>query len=203
MITKEKIKDIIRKSIELWHEDDSYQYEYDNDLEKKIAELARNNYNLWHLEDKARIPDADSELIADVKRKIDKENQNRNDKIEDIDDYFTIDLKQKNISPKENANMNSETTGSIIDRIAILELKIFHMKEETLRSDIDDEHKNICLDRMSILQEQQKDLLICFETIWREIIKGNKIHKTYRQFKMYNDPKFNPEIYLKEKEKVD
>ena len=116
------------------------------------------NFELWHQEDMARDPDAPDSRIAKVKRAIDDLNQRRNDMIEQMDQYLLNALQNENIQYIANAEMNSETPGSIIDRLSINALKIYHMGEEIQRLDVTDEHQKKCSGKLSILHEQRNDL---------------------------------------------
>ncbi len=92
------------------------------------------NYQLWHQEDIARSPTVSDSEIANVKRAIDRLNQLRNDWIERLDDALTRHLEEQSIVASPDAPQNSETPGSIIDRLSILALRIYHL-EETARTD--------------------------------------------------------------------
>ena len=91
------------------------------------------NFRLWHEEDIARSPDADDSRIAQVKRNIDRLNQQRNDWIEKIDDHFSETLAARGVTPRPGAGLNTETPGSVIDRLSILALRIYHMEEQIRR----------------------------------------------------------------------
>lgn len=181
-----------------WHKDNDYMPDLNDDkLNLLVLQLTRFNYDLWHEEDKARDPDATDSIIANVKRKIDKLNQSRNDTIEKLDEEILNNL--KDVKPLENAKMNSETPGSIIDRITINALKIYHMDEQTKREDASREHIEKCKYRLSILKEQAKDLQQCLNELIDDLLNGRKFMKVYRQMKMYNDPNLNPVLYKKNK----
>lgn len=84
----------------------------------------------------------------------------------------------------------AETIGSLVDKISIAELKIFHMQEQADRSDISSEQREKCKQRVDILKRQRDDLaeeLSGFIELWR---LGKWMPKVYRQFKMYNDPQY-------------
>ncbi|MGA1863111.1 DUF4254 domain-containing protein [Deferribacter thermophilus] len=181
-----------------WHEDDDYMPNLNDDkLNLLVLQLTRYNYDLWHEEDKARDPDATDSIIANVKRKIDKLNQSRNDTIEKLDEEILNNL--KDVKLLENAKMNSETPGSIIDRITINALKIYHMDEQTKREDASREHIEKCKYRLLILKDQAKDLQQCLNELMDDLLSGRKFMKVYRQMKMYNDPNLNPVLYKKNK----
>jgi hypothetical protein len=155
----------------------------------------RYNYELWHQEDQARSPDADDSTIAQVKRAIDRLNQQRNDAIEKLDDWLTEHLQATGIHPREDASQNSETPGSIVDRLSILALRIYHLDEQLQRTDVDDGHRQKVAQRLAICQLQQKELATSLRQLLEAIQSGTKRHRTYRQFKMYNDPTLNPYLY--------
>ena len=90
---------------------------------------------------------------------------------------------------------NSETLGSMVDRLSILSLKIFHMRKQTERKDADELHLELCSHKLKILNKQRQDLGICFNELMDDCINGDRHFKQYKQFKMYNDPNLNPQIY--------
>ena len=157
------------------------------------------NFELWHQEDMARDPDAPDSKIAAVKRAIDVLNQRRNDMIEQMDQYLPDVLQSKNIKYTADAEMNSETPGSIIDRLSINALKIYHMDEEIQRLDVTEEHRKKCSGKLSVLQDQRNDLKKSLETLLADLSSGKKRLKVYQQMKMYNDENLNPVLYQKVK----
>ena len=156
------------------------------------------NFELWHQEDMARDTDAPDSKIAKVKRAIDALNQQRNDMIEHMDQLLLDEL-QKNVKFTADTEMNSETPGSIIDRLSINALKIYHMDEEIQRPDVTDEHRNKCSNKLSVLNNQRKDLKISLEKLLTDLCNGKKRLKVYQQMKMYNDENLNPVLYKKNK----
>ena len=157
------------------------------------------NFELWHQEDMARDPDAPDSKIAAVKRAIDVLNQRRNDMIEQMDQYLLDALQNKKIKYTLETEMNSETPGSIIDRLSINALKIYHMDEEIQRLDVTDEHRKKCSGKLSVLQDQRNDLKKSLETLLADLSSGKKRLKVYQQMKMYNDENLNPVLYQKGK----
>jgi hypothetical protein len=159
------------------------------------------NYILWHEEDEVRRKDLPDAEIVRCKRAIDRNNQVRSESIEQIDIWIDSVLKTAGINPAGDAEINSESPGSIIDRLSILSLKIFHMEEETRRKDVGDEHIKESSARLSILREQRSDLAKALDVLFLDLMAGKKRHKVYRQMKMYNDPRFNPAIYKNKESK--
>jgi hypothetical protein len=153
------------------------------------------NYELWHQEDIARATDVSEAEIAQVKRRIDKLNQQRNDGIEKLDDAITEQLAAAGIAPQAGARQNTETPGSAIDRLSIMALRIYHYDEQLERTDVDSEHLARVQQRAVLCREQQRDLAQGLRELLEDIFAGRKRHKTYRQMKMYNDPTLNPYLY--------
>jgi hypothetical protein len=147
----------------------------------------------WHLEDIVRDPNIDPVEGIALKRRIDKSNQERTDLVEKIDDYF-LD-KYKAVAPLDNATINTESPAWAIDRLSILELKIWHMQEEVNRQEATEEHRLKCRNKLSVLLEQQVDLSTSIDELLADIEAGRKKMKVYRQMKMYNDPALNPVLY--------
>ena len=144
----------------------------------------------WHYEDIIRDPKIDPVAALTLKRQIDASNQDRTDMVEYIDSYF-LD-KYKEVTPKANATINTESPAWGVDRLSILALKIYHMNEEATRVDATDEHRDACQKKLDILLEQRVDLSTAIDTLLSDIEKGDKYMKVYKQMKMYNDDELNP-----------
>lgn len=153
------------------------------------------NFLLWHEEDIARSPNVGDHKIAQVKRAIDSYNQQRNDGIEKLDDWITDDLGSKRIGALDGARLNSETPGSVIDRLSILSLRMFHLEEQTERRDATPEHIRSVRHKVAICRMQHADLSQSLTELLADIYAGKKRHRTYRALKMYNDPALNPYLY--------
>ena len=149
----------------------------------------------WHLEDIIRDPNIDAEEALKIKRTIDKSNQIRTDLVEQIDSYFLY--LYKDIEPSPTATINTESPAWALDRLSILAVKIYHMKDEATRSDADQEHIEKCQIKLNVLLEQRQDLSTAIDELLDELEKGTKVMKVYKQMKMYNDPTLNPVLYGK------
>jgi len=193
MIDVRTITDLQRTTVEQWHRTEPNN-PYDGFLHL-VCEQHQRNYLLWHQEDIARSPDVTDQEIAGVKRQIDRLNQQRNDLIEKIDIGLINQLEAWGARPRPGARLNTETPGSVIDRLSILALRIYHMEEQLTRDDVDDEHLSMVRAKLEILQEQLRDLSGSLIELLDDIVAGRKRLKVYRQFKMYNDPKLNPYLY--------
>ncbi len=149
----------------------------------------------WHLEDIIRNPQIDPVEALAIKRRIDKSNQDRTDLVELIDSFF-LD-KYKHVKVLEDATINTESPAWAIDRLSILELKIYHMRQEVGRADASDVHRSKCRNKLNVLLEQRKDLSAALDQLLLDIRAGRKYMKVYKQMKMYNDPALNPVLYGK------
>ena len=129
-------------------------------------------------------------------------NQLRNDWIERIDDAITQHLDDSNVELEEAAPHNSETVGSVVDRLSILALRIYHMEEQMDRTDVEPEHIEKVQQKLAVCFIQLDDLSNALQHLVDDIIAGRKLHKTYRQFKMYNDPTLNPYLYKTQQRKA-
>ena len=182
--------------IAIWHMAPDAALSLGDKIGQLIGDQHRANFDLWHTEDEARTPCATDAQIADVKRRIDTTNQKRNDLAEQIDAYL-LEILAGHDLPVENAPLNSESPGLMIDRLSILALKIYHTREESERADAPKGHVERNVARLAILEEQRVDLASCLDALWKETMAGTRRFKLYRQLKMYNDPSLNPAIYTK------
>lgn len=152
------------------------------------------NFSLWHVEDVARRRDVDDTVIAECKREIDGYNQRRNDLMEKVDACL-LALLAPYLPADAAPRHNTESLGMAIDRLSILSLKIFHMHEQTERTDADATHIARCREKLAVLHEQRDDLAWAVHELVGDFVAGRKRPKVYFQFKMYNDPSLNPELY--------
>lgn len=149
----------------------------------------------WHFEDIIRDPHIDPVEALSLKRRIDRSNQDRTDLVEQIDSYFRLKYSDVQILP--DARLNTESPAWAIDRLSILALKIYHMREQAERTDATAEHREKCGAKLQVLLEQQRDLSLAIDLLLDDIQAGRKYMKVYRQMKMYNDPSTNPVLYKK------
>lgn len=149
----------------------------------------------WHFEDIIRDPNIDPMEALALKRRIDRSNQDRTDLVEQIDSYFRQKYSEVKVLP--DARINTESPAWAIDRLSILALKIYHMREQVERQDASKEHKATCTAKLNVLLKQQKDLGTAIDQLLEDIQEGRKYMKVYRQMKMYNDPSTNPVLYKK------
>lgn len=213
-MTYEKIKETIQdaiahqtRSVMDWHFGDPV---YDDEGEpaddlagvpgfrELVGRQHWTNFKLWHVEDRARRKDVDAKVIADCKYAIDGLNQKRNDLIERVDECLIGMLSP--LLPEGGADRyNTETVGAALDRLSIQALKIYHMKEQCNRKDVDGSHIDQCNAKVLTLVQQHDDLARAILELIDEYAAGTKKPKVYFQFKMYNDPSLNPELYANKK----
>ena len=172
-----------------------FNVDLNNGLSSFVTLNHQCNIIIWKEEDLARRSDVDPLSIVANKRTIDKYNQIRNDAIEMIDQEILVAF--KDVELKKNASQNSETIGSIIDRLSILNLKIRATKINMNSSD--DSLVKLCIDRIQVLNLQLDDLKKCLFFLIEHCSSGKKYIKVYRQYKMYNDSRFNKNITKKTK----
>ena len=149
----------------------------------------------WHFEDLIRDPHIDPIEALQLKRRIDQSNQDRTDLVEQIDSYFRQFY--SDVKVLDDATINTESPAWAIDRLSILALKIYHMKEQVERTDASEEHRQKCQAKLNVLLEQQVDLSTAIDQLLDDIQAGRKYMKDYRQMKMYKDPSTNPVLYKK------
>lgn len=193
---------IFQEVIEKYHEintvDQSFQNPYDRDsqlLEHLLFRKCWIDTVQWHYEDIIRDLNIDPVEALKLKRQIDASNQDRTDTVEYIDSYFL--QKYKGVTSKKEATINTESPAWGVDRLSILALKIYHMKEEANRVDASQEHRNKCREKLEILLEQRVDLSRAIDQLLADIENGDKFMKVYKQMKMYNDEELNPVLRSK------
>ena len=147
----------------------------------------------WHLEDIIRDPEIDAGEALRVKRRIDELNQWRTELVEQLDDRLAEEYEGIKLQP--GARLNTESLAWALDRLSILDLKLFHMEQETRREGVPEEHVQRCADRLAVLAEQQADLMTAIDQLFEDLRTGRRYVRVYRQFKMYNDPTLNPVLY--------
>jgi hypothetical protein len=198
MTVSQQCREIFRVSIDDYHKLDDVDAQIVNPWPIKSFEYYLYLKNWidtvqWHLEDIIRDPFIEPVEALKIKRRIDKSNQDRTDLVELIDSYF-LTLYQY-VEQDSNAGINTESPAWAIDRLSILELKIFHWKTEVERTDASVEHIQNANEKLQILLEQEKDLSTSIDNLLDEIATGKKVMKVYKQLKMYNDPNLNPVLY--------
>ncbi len=200
MTFTERCMPIFEQAIEDYHKFDNVDQPISNPYEQGTIEYYLYIKNWidtvqWHFEDIIRDPQIDPAEALVLKRRIDKSNQDRTDLVEMIDSYF-LDT-YKDVEVKFGATINTESPAWAVDRLSILALKIYHMKEQAERTDASEQHLEQCRSKLNVLLEQRKDLSTAIDQLIEDIEAGRKYMKVYKQMKMYNDPSTNPILYGK------
>lgn len=193
---------IFNRSIQDYHVHDNVDHPMVNPFEEGSIEATLYHKNWidtvqWHLEDIIRDPQIDPVAALALKRRIDASNQDRTDMVEEIDTWFRE--KYADVEVNEDAKINTESPAWAIDRYSILALKIYHMREEVQRTDVDPEQHLKVANKLAVLTEQHSDLSSAIEDLLSDFEAGVKYMKVYRQMKMYNDPSLNPVLYKQSK----
>ena len=191
---------VFEQSIKDYHQFDNVDQPINNPYPKEQFEhlLYLKNWIdtvQWHFEDLVRNPLIEPLDALKLKRKIDESNQRRTDVVEYIDSWFLDQF--KNVKAQPAATINTESPAWAIDRLSILELKIFHMQIEAKRKDASEDHRKNCQQKLDILLIQREDLSLAIDQLLNDITEGRKYMKVYRQMKMYNDDSLNPVLYNK------
>ena len=200
MTFTEQCNQIFNQAIRDYHIKDDIEtpiknpYGYDT-LENRLYLKCWIDTVQWHFEDIIRDPHIDPIEALQLKRRIDRSNQDRTDLVEQIDSYFRQQYSNVKVLP--DARINTESPAWAVDRLSILALKIYHMREQAERQDAPAEHRERCKAKLDVLLEQQVDLSTAIDQLLDDISAGRKYMKVYRQMKMYNDPSTNPVLYGK------
>ncbi len=194
--------EIFNQAITDYHLADDVDTSANNPFQKESLEhllYAKNWIDTvqWHLEDIIRDEKIVPEEALKIKRRIDASNQQRTDLVEFIDSWFLT--KYENVTPDNNAKINTETPAWAVDRLSILALKVYHMALEACRETATDEHRSKCREKLNVLLEQKNDLTTSIDQLLADIENGKVKMKVYRQMKMYNDESLNPILYQKAK----
>ncbi len=200
----EKANTLFQEAIHKYHEIGDVNQEFTNPYDRESDLIGHLLYRKcwidtvqWDYEDLIRDPDIHPEEALKLKRRIDASNQDRTDTVEYIDSYFLT--RYKDVTVKEDATINTESPAWAVDRLSILNLKIFHMEREAHREDATPGHRAKCKEKLKVLLEQREDLSAALDQLLADIENGDKYMKTYKQMKMYNDEELNPVLRAKKK----
>jgi len=189
---------ILTDVIERWHEEEDGVTDWDSALAaippgrpegwaRTVERLQLINAYQWHEEDKSRDHGADDAVLAEVKRSIDASNRRRVQTIDALDDLIYTGLKDAGLL-RDGVPLNSESPASIIDRLTVLALKIYHVDEALQAFRAGGEDPGRMQERLDTLTEQSRDLGGCLERLLAGIKAGETGLKLYRQVKVYRQP---------------
>ena len=172
MFNVAEITQLQHEMVARWHEQ-----EIDNPyegLESVVCMQHGFNFLLWHEEDIARSPDVGDQRIATVKRAIDGYNQKRNDWIEKVDDWISGEIEATGVQVADHAPLNTETPGSAVDRLSIMSLRLYHMREQLDRTDVTREHLESVERKIAVCLMQHDDLSNSLQALIDDIAAGKK-----------------------------
>jgi hypothetical protein len=192
------IAEILTDVINRWHEQEDGVTDWDSaraeiplvrpeGWARTVERLQLINTFQWHEEDKSRDHGADDTLLARVKRSIDASNRRRVQTIDALDDLIYTGLNDAGLL-KDGAPLNSESPASIIDRLTVLALKIYHVDEALQAYRAGGEDPGSMQERLDTLTEQSDDLGACLTRMIADIRAGRAGLKMYRQVKVYREP---------------
>ena len=195
-----KCNEIFRQATADYHKTDNVDFPIQNPYAAGTieADLYQKNWIdvvQWHLEDIIRDPEIDPVAALALKRRIDRSNQERTDLVEKIDSYFYTLFHE--VQPLADARINTESPAWAVDRLSILHVKIWHMQEQVDRQDVSEEQHQKCVDKLTVLNDQLRDMTTSITELLDDYAAGRKKMKVYKQMKMYNDPSLNPVLYGK------
>ncbi|MFW5857512.1 MAG: DUF4254 domain-containing protein [Planctomycetota bacterium] len=166
----------------------------DEPVRAALDALHLHNATLWGFEDEVRRDDIGDAAIAQWKRRIDAENQARNDAIDRVDRALRERLAADGRVDDPALPLNTETPGGAFDRLSILVLRRRALDAEAGRTDADGAHRERSARRRAEVAERIDDLAGSLSALLDDIFAGRKRLKSYATHKLYNDPETNPAV---------
>jgi len=158
------------------------------------------NWKQWHLEDSARNVEFGPKYIASVKYKIDKNNQVRNELIMAID--MEIANRMEVIPLDSQEKFYSESPGMIIDRLAILYIKLSVIKDLLAiikEADLSKEYR----ENANIISKQINSLGNFLNLYFDKLKCKEAFFEIQQPVKIYNDKRIKKYIKILAHDKKD
>lgn len=188
---------LFRKAIDDYHQLDKLEsacprISTEDNLSKIFFQKAWIDIVQWHLEDEIRREDLPPIDFISLKRRIDTLNQRRTGIVEKMD----VILKNL-LQPDENSDgsIRTESLGWAMDRLSILQLKIYHMDIESARQNSNFDLVKEAKSRLWKLELQNKNLIDSINELISDLKSGDVKYNIFEQHKLYNDPDTNPALY--------
>ena len=156
----------------------------------------KTNQELWNLEDLARMTELGPEHVATTKQKIDKNNQIRHDLIRKIDIEITDQI---GVSPGPRERFCCESPGMIIDRLAILFIKLSVIRDllpMIKEKDLQEEYR----EKENIILKQIDHIGNFLDSYFTRLVHKEVFFEIQQPVEIYNDKRIREYIkILKEK----
>lgn len=139
-----------------------------------ITRLHAVNGRLWKAEDQVRATGLPAERVADCKREIDQLNAERNALAERADEVLGAVVG----TARAEAPLHTETLASVLDRLSVLTLRIWHSERA---SDRDDLAKR----RLPALHTQREELWAALDSLVADVLVGTRRLPISARHKLY------------------
>jgi hypothetical protein len=156
---------------------------YEDNAQKLIYRLIKTNKTLWDLEDSARLFELGDSHVADAKKDIDIYNQQRNDLIREIDALL---YERFDVSRAGKESFYSESPGMIIDRLSIIFIKLFVVRQLISlieKADLKSEY----FEKEKLLLSQIENIGNFLDLYIERLIKKEVFFEIQQAVKIYND----------------
>ncbi|MFD3653453.1 DUF4254 domain-containing protein [Streptomyces sp. NPDC058620] len=143
-------------------------------LDDTITRLHTVNGRLWDTEDQVRGALLSAAQVADCKREIDQLNAERNMLAERADEVLGT-LADAGCA---DAPLHTETLASVVDRLSVLTLRIWHSEQTAARDEL--AHR-----RVPALHGQREELCAALDSLITDVVAGRRRLPVSARFKLY------------------
>ncbi|WDT92314.1 DUF4254 domain-containing protein [Streptomyces sp. SCSIO-PteL053] len=145
-----------------------------NRLDDTITRLHTVNGRLWDTEDRVRSALLSAAQVADCKREIDQLNAERNLLAERADEV----LGSLADAGRADVPLHTETLASVIDRLSVLTLRIWHSERAAVRDEL-------ARRRVPALHGQREELCAALDALVSDVVAGRRRLPVPARFKLY------------------
>jgi cytidylate kinase len=143
-------------------------------LDDALTRLHAVNSRLWRTEDRVRAAGLSADRVADFKREIDQLNAERNALAERADEVLGVLAG----TASAEAPLHTETLASVLDRLSVLTLRIWHSEQATDRDDL-------AKRRVPALHRQRDNLHAALDALTADVIAGTRRLPAPARYKLY------------------
>ncbi|MGW4229546.1 DUF4254 domain-containing protein [Streptomyces sp. NPDC004980] len=143
-------------------------------LDDTVTRLHTVNGRLWDTEDRVRGTSLSAAQVADCKREIDQLNAERNTLAERADEVLGT-LADAGCA---DAPLHTETLASVVDRLSVLTLRIWHSEQTAARDEL--AHR-----RVPALHGQREELCAALDSLITDVVAGRRRLPVSARFKLY------------------